>query len=83
MSEKKGANKFTAAADKFFGEVADQLEETVNLKEIPGIQRATLLAELVYKINQSLKIMKDEQKVKKENGINKSMVDTWADDERK
>lgn len=62
MSDKKGASKFTTAADNFFGEVATQLEETVSLKDIQGIQKATAVAELVYKVNQSLKLMKEERK---------------------
>lgn len=61
--EKKGSNKFTTAADKFFGEVASQLEEAVSIKDIQGIQRATAISELIYKINQSIKLMQAEKKV--------------------
>lgn len=84
--EKDGANKFTAAADKFFGEISEQLEESVNLKDIKGIERATAIAELVYKVNQSLKLMKEEKKSTKPEDFKnngKSVVDKWADQDRK
>ena len=64
MSEKKGAIKFALSADKFFEEVATKLEETVVLNDIKGIERATAIAELIYKINQSLKLMNIEPKEK-------------------
>ncbi len=83
--EKKGANKFTSAADKFFGEVAEQLEESVSLKDIQGIQRATAVADLIYKVNQSLKLMKEEKKAKlgeAEKDDGRSYIDRQADKKR-
>lgn len=61
---KKGATSFTEAADSFFGEVGEQLKESVSLKDVNGIERATAIAELVYKVNQSLKLMKEEKEKK-------------------
>jgi hypothetical protein len=85
VKEKDGAKKFTEAADKFFGEVSDQLDEIVTLKDIPGIQRATAIAELIYKVNQSLKLMKEEKKPSKSDNAqnDRSMPDVWADNGRK
>lgn len=60
--EKNGGKKFTEAADNFFGEVAEQLKEMVSLKDIKSVERATAIAELIYKVNQSLKLMKEEKK---------------------
>lgn len=90
-----GAKKFMDAADKFFEDVCEMIDSntviqrTENVDDmyckqtIVDIDRAEAIADLIYKVSQSIKMMRGEEKTEKSaKKANMSMVDRWAEEKK-